>query len=270
MHGCVYLYGRQEPDMTTVDVEALEAKVKRMYRLVAEQPHGVYHFEMGRSLAERLGYGPELLEAVPAEAVESFAGVGYVFGLARLVAGERVIDLGSGSGMDVCCAAQLVGPTGRVVGIDFTPQQLERARGLAAAAGLGQVEFREGRIENLPAEDESFDCVISNGVVNLSPDKAQVFAEAARVLRPGGRLAVADIVTERQLKESIVRDADLWAACIGGAAQEDAYQQVIEASGLTVTALWRNPYEFISERARDASVRYGVKSISLLAEKPGS
>ncbi|MEI8410908.1 MULTISPECIES: hypothetical protein [unclassified Kribbella] len=99
-------------------------------------------------------------------------------------------------------------------------------------------------------------------------DKARVFAEAARVLRPGGRLAVADIVTGRQLKESIVCDVDLWAACIGGAAQEDAYQRMIEASGLTVTAMWRNPYEFLSERARDASVRYGVKSISLLAEKP--
>jgi SAM-dependent methyltransferase len=198
--------------MTTVDVEVLEAKVKGMYRLVSEQPHGVYHFEMGRTLAERLGYEPELLEAVPVEAVESFAGVGYFFGLAQLVAGERVIDLGSGSGMDACCAARLVAPTGRVVGVDFTPEQLGRARRLAAAAGLEQVEFREGRIENLPAEAESFDCVISNGVINLSPDKARVFAEAARVLRPGGRLAIADIVTERQLTESIVCDADLWAA----------------------------------------------------------
>jgi arsenite methyltransferase len=255
--------------MTIVDVEALEAKVKRMYRLVAEQPHAVYHFEMGRALAERLGYEPDLLDAVPAEAVESFAGVGYVFGLAQLIVGERVIDLGSGSGMDACCAAHLVGPGGWVVGVDFTPQQLDRARRLAGSGGLKNIEFREGRIEQIPAGDETFDCVISNGVVNLSPDKERVFAEAARVLRPGGRLAIADIVTERQLKNSIVADAELWAACIGGAAQQDAYQHAIESSGLVVTAMWRNPYEFVSERARDASSRYGVKSISLLAVKPG-
>ncbi len=254
--------------MATVDAGVLEVKVKRMYRLVAEQPHRVYHFEMGRALAERLGYEPDLLDAVPAGAVESFARVGYVFGLAQLVPGERVIDLGSGSGMDACCAARLVGRTGSVLGVDFTPEQLRRARGLAAAAGLDQVEFREGRIENLPAEDSTVDCVISNGVINLSPDKERVFAEAARVLRPGGRLAVADIVTERPLKDSIVADADLWAACIGGAAQEDTYQRAIEASGLVVTAMWRNPYEFISDRARDASAKYGVKSLSLLAVKP--
>lgn len=253
--------------MTTVDAGMLEVKVKEMYRLVAEEPHGAYHFEMGRVLAERLGYDPDVLDRIPVGAVESFAGVGYLFGLADLLAGERVLDMGSGSGMDACYAAQLVGRRGRVVGIDFTPQQLARARRLAAAAGLDQVEFREGRIESLPCGDETVDCVVSNGVINLAPDKARVFGEAARVLRPSGRLVVADIVTERQLTDSIVCDADLWAACIGGAAQQDAYQEAIEASGLAVTAMWRNPYEFISERARDASVRYGVKSISLLAVK---
>ncbi|MFI7061759.1 methyltransferase domain-containing protein [Kribbella sp. NPDC050124] len=254
--------------MTTVDLEALETKVKRMYRLVAEQPHGVYHFEMGRSLAERLGYAPDLLDAVPSGAVESFAGVGYVFGLAQLVAGERVVDLGSGSGMDACCAAHLVGPTGSVVGVDFTPQQLDRARRLAEAGGLDNLEFREGRIEQIPAVDDAFDCVISNGVVNLSPDKDRVFAEAFRVLCSGGRLAIADIVTERQLADSIVADAELWAACIGGAAQEDTYLHAIEAAGFVVTAMWHNPYEFVSERARDASLRYGVKSVTLLAVRP--
>jgi arsenite methyltransferase len=253
--------------MPTVDAEVLEAKVKEMYRLVVEQPHGVYHFAMGRPLAERLGYDPGMLDQVPVEAVESFAGVGYVFGLAELVDGERVLDLGSGSGMDACYAAQLVGSGGRVVGIDFTPQQVARARRFAAAAGLDQVEFYEGRIESIPAGDGSVDCVISNGVVNLSPDKAGVFAEVGRVLRPGGRLAIADIVSQRQLKHSIVCDADLWAACIGGAAQQDAYQELIENAGLAVTTIRRNDYEFISQRALDASARYGVKSISLLAVK---
>jgi ubiquinone/menaquinone biosynthesis C-methylase UbiE len=158
---------------------------------------------------------------------------------------------------------------GRVVGIDFTPEQLDKARRLAADVGVDQVDFRDGRIESPPEEDESFDCVISNGVINLSPEKERVFAAAARVLRPGGRLAIADIVSERQLKDAIVGDADLWASCIGGAAQEDAYRQAIEAAGLRIETSRQNPYQFISEQARDASGTYGVKSISLLAVKPG-
>jgi arsenite methyltransferase len=250
-----------------VDADELTTKVQRMYRAVATEPSGSYHFELGRSLAERLGYPAELLDRIPDGAIDSFAGVGYFFDLARLRSGESVLDLGSGSGMDVFAAAVHVGPTGRVAGVDFTSEQLANARRLAAAGGFDQVEFREGRIERLPVEDESVDCVISNGVINLSPDKAAVFAEAERVLRPGGRLAIADIVSERQLKESIVCDADLWASCIGGAAQEDGYRDAIEAAGLRVQDVRRNPYEFISERARSASARYGVKSVSLLARK---
>jgi arsenite methyltransferase len=160
-----------------------------------------------------------------------------------------------------------VGPTGRVVGVDFTPEQLAKARRLAAEGGLEQVEFREGRIERLPAEDGSANWVISNGVINLSPEKGQVFAEAARVLRPGGRLAIADIVSRQQLKQSIVCDADLWASCIGGAAQQDGYRGAIETAGLRIEQIKDNPYEFISQRARDAGAKYGVKSISLLARK---
>jgi arsenite methyltransferase len=250
-----------------VDTRELEARVTEMYRHVAEQPQGAYHFKLGRTVADRLGYPAEALDRLPVGAVESFAGVGYSFDLAELRAGESVIDLGCGSGMDVFFAASRVGPTGSVVGIDFTAEQLEKARRLAAGAGVEGVEFREGRIESLPAEDESFDCVISNGVINLSPDKQRVFAEAARVLRTGGRLAIADIVSERQLTDSIVCDADLWASCIGGAAQEDAYRRTIESAGLVLEEIRENPYEFISDRARRASAKYGVKSVSVLAVK---
>lgn len=250
-----------------VDARELTDKVKRMYRAVATEPDGAYHFELGRSLAERLGYPADVLDRVPPGAIESFAGVGYVFDLAELRGGERVVDLGSGSGMDVFFAATHIGAEGRAIGVDFTPEQLAKARLLASEHGFGQVEFREGRIERLPVEDESADCVISNGVINLSPEKGRVFAEAARVLRPGGRLAIADIVTERQLKESIVCDADLWASCIGGAAQQDAYREAIEAAGLRVETIRQNPYEFISQRARNASAKYGVKSVSLMARK---
>jgi arsenite methyltransferase len=251
----------------SVDTQELEAKVKDMYRHVAEKPEGKYHFELGRGLAERLGYPGEALDRVPESAVESFAGVGYFFDLAELAEGERVIDLGSGSGMDVFFAAQQVGSGGRVVGIDFTVEQLEKARRLAAEHGFDWVEFREGRIESLPVGGESCDCAISNGVVNLAPDKERVFREVARVLRPRGRLAIADIVSEQQLKESIVCDPDLWASCIGGAAQQDAYREAIEAAGLRIEDIRENPYEFISGRAQDASAKYGVKSVSLLAVK---
>jgi ubiquinone/menaquinone biosynthesis C-methylase UbiE len=252
---------------TQVDVEELEAKVKDMYRHVAEEPAGDYHFELGRRLADRLGYPADVLDEIPDGAVESFAGVGYFFDLAELNDGETVVDLGSGSGMDVFFAATQVGSSGRVIGVDFTTEQLGKARRLAEEAGFDQVELREGRIENLPIDAGCCDCVISNGVINLAPEKERVFAEVARVLRPGGRLAIADIVSEQELKESIVCNADLWASCIGGAAQEDAYRSAIEAAGLRIEDLRENPYEFISERAKNASAKYGVKSVSLLAVK---
>jgi arsenite methyltransferase len=256
--------------MTMVDTQQLEAKVKQMYRDVAQHPHGAFHFEMGRPLAERLGYPGDRLDLVPTGAVESFAGVGYFFDLADLAESERVVDLGSGAGTDAFFAATAVGPSGAVVGVDFTVEQLERARQLAADAGFGNVEFREGRIEDVPAADESFDCAISNGVVNLAPDKHRVFAEAARVLRPGGRLAIADIVSDKALSDAIVSDADLWASCIGGAAQRDEYVAAVEAAGLRVTTVRDNDYRFISDRARGASESYGVKSVSLLVVKPST
>jgi arsenite methyltransferase len=252
----------------TVDTHELDAKVQAMYRRVADRPNENYHFEMGRPVAERLGYPNELLDAVPPGALESFAGVGYVFGLAALQRGERVLDLGSGSGTDTFVAARLVGPNGRAVGVDFTPEQFEKACRLARSAGLEDVvEFWERRIEHLPMGEAEFDCVISNGVINLSADKRRVFAEAARVLRPGGRLAVADIVTERPLTETIIASTDLWASCIGGAAQENTYREMIESAGLVVQDVRRNDYGFVSGQARAATATYGVKSISLLAVK---
>src|ERR671937_2475120 len=139
----------------TVDTTELVEKVQRMYRAVANEPDGAYHFELGRPLAERLGYPAQILDRIPVGAIESFAGVGYFFDLAELRDGEHVIDLGSGSGMDVFFAATQVGPTGRVVGVDFTAEQLAKARRLADQGGFDRVELREGRIERVPAEDES-------------------------------------------------------------------------------------------------------------------
>jgi arsenite methyltransferase len=251
-----------------VDADQLETAVKDMYRAVAREEEAELHFEVGRPLAEHLGYDRSVLDRVPAAALASFAGVGHHLDLARLEPGERVLDLGSGSGSDVFCAAVLVGADGRVVGIDFTDEQLEKARRLRDEHGFGQVEFEQGRIEKLPFEDESFDAVISNGVINLSLVKNVVFAEAARVLRPGGRLALADIVSARALKERTRRNVDLWAACVAGAIPRDSYIEAIEASGLRVREVRTNDYRFISERALDACSTYGVESISLVADKP--
>lgn len=253
--------------VATVDAVELETKVKEMYRHVAEEPGGDYHFELGERLALRVGYDANRLRSVPVGAVESFAGVGFFFDLAALTSGEAVVDLGSGSGMDAFYAADFVGPTGRVVGIDFTVEQLEKASKLAAGAEADHVEFIEGRIESLPLTDASVDCVTSNGVINLAPDKHAVFAEAARVLRPSGRLAIADIITEKPLTEVIVCNADLWASCIGGAAEQETYLQAIESAGFTIDTLRVNAYAFLSDQARNASAKYGVKSISLLATK---
>lgn len=252
-----------------VDVDDLQTKVKEMYRRVALDPHGDFHFEMGRVLAERLGYAGADLDRIPAESLESFAGVGYYFHLAELKSGERVLDLGSGSGTDSFLAALKVGPTGRVVGVDMTEAQRAKADRLRDQAGLANVTFLPGYIEDIPCEDASFDAVISNGVINLSPNKALVFRELARVLKPGARVALADIVTEAPLPDSVTCDSTLWAACIGGAAQQDDYRRTIEQAGLTVTAVQANPrYRFLSANAQGASRKWGVKSVSLLARKP--
>lgn len=253
---------------SSFDIVALETKVKAMYRAVALEPEGEFHFEMGRSMAERLGYAPAELDVIPAEAIASFAGVGHFFDLARLQPGEVVVDLGSGSGMDTFVAALKTGPTGRVIGIDMTDEQLAKAERLRKAAGVDHVEYSKGYIERTGLPDASANLVISNGVVNLAPDKGAVFREVARLLKPGGRIALADIVTEAPLPEGITCDTTLWAACIGGAMQVDDYVAVIRAAGLQVQQLRDNPqYVFISKNARGAAKKFGVKSISLVATK---
>jgi len=255
-------------DVNSINAIELEQKVKDMYSEVALNPHGEFHFEMGRALAERLGYSPGDLDRIPAEAIDSFAGVGYYFHLANLNEGESVIDLGSGSGMDTFVAALKVGKSGKVVGVDMTDEQRAKAERLRDQAGFNNVTYLKSYIDAIPCADGSFDAVISNGVINLVADKGRLFREAARVLKTNGRLAISDIVTEVQLPEGISCDTTLWAACIGGAMQQDGYRGAIEAAGLSVRTVQENPqYKFISENARGASKKFGVKSISLLAVK---
>ena len=253
---------------TQVNRAELEGKVKAMYKDVAEHPHAEFHFEMGRALAERLGYRPADLDRIPAEAIESFAGVGYYFHLLDDLHGARVLDLGSGSGMDTFVAGLLVGPAGTVIGLDMTDPQRAKAEALRQRAGVRNLTYVKGYIDAAPFEDGSFDVIISNGVINLAVDKPQVFREVARLLRPGGKLALADIVTDVLLPENISCNTTLWAACIGGAWQIGRYKDAIESAGLRIVAEQVNDeYRFLSDNAQGATKKFGVKSVSLRADK---
>jgi len=193
-----------------VDTTVLREQVREKYREVASDPGATFHFHTGRRLAARLDYPAAVVDALPDAAVESFAGVGNPFALRTLLPGERVVDVGSGSGFDTVVAAGQVGPGGRVVGVDMTEEMLAKARRTAAQLDLGHVEFRAGLAETLPVPDGWADVVISNGVINLCADKAAVFAEIRRVLRPGGVLQFADIANGRPVPIEAMRDVDLW------------------------------------------------------------
>jgi arsenite methyltransferase len=193
-----------------VDPDALREQVRDKYRDVAVDPHRTFHFHTGRSLAARLGYESGAVDALADRAVESFAGVGNPFSLRRLTPGERVVDVGSGAGFDTFIAAGQVGEEGQVIGVDMTPEMLEKSRATADALGYGHVEFREGLAEQLPVPDVWADAVISNGVINLCADKRAVFEEIRRVLQPGGWLQFADIANGRPVPTEALRDIDLW------------------------------------------------------------
>jgi arsenite methyltransferase len=193
-----------------VDTEQLRAQVREKYREVATDPHRTFHFHTGRSLAARLGYDADTVNALPDRAVESFAGVGNPFALRHLETGERVVDIGSGAGFDSFIAAAQVGASGTVIGVDMTAEMLEKSTGTAHALGLENVEFGPGFAERLPVEDGCADAVISNGVINLCADKRAVFQEIHRVLRPGGWLQFADIANGQPVPPEALRDIDLW------------------------------------------------------------
>jgi SAM-dependent methyltransferase len=193
-----------------VDTDILRQAIQQEYQVVAKNPEHGFHFHIGRPLTRILEYSEEWLTNVPERAIESFAGTGNPFTLGQICPGEKVLDLGSGAGMDSLVASAMVGASGQVVGVDMTPAMLDKARRSAQEAAVDNVEFREGYLEDLPITDEWADVIISNGVFNLVPNKAGVLAEMYRTLKPGGRLQLADILVEIPVPEAAKGVIDLW------------------------------------------------------------
>ena len=198
------------PPVPDVDVDVLRCEIQNEYAEVAAHPDKGFHFHTGRKLAQVLEYDMNLLDGVPESAIESFAGTGNPFSLGRIPAGSKVVDIGSGAGIDSLIAANMVGSEGQVIGIDMTAQMLDKARQSAADGGFDQVEFREGFIESLPVDNGWADVIISNGVMNLCPDKQKAFGELHRILKPGGKLQIADILVAKVVPMDAKKRIDLW------------------------------------------------------------
>jgi arsenite methyltransferase len=251
-----------------VEPAALRASVREKYREVAVHPDGDFHFHTGRPLAVLLGYDPEWVAALPDRAVESFAGVANPFSVRPISRGDRVVEVGSGGGFDSIVAARLVGPDGRVVGVDMTPEMLAKSRETARLLGLGHVEFREGLAEELPVNDGWADVVISNGVLNLVADKSRAFAEIYRVLRLGGHLQFADIAVDRPVPAEAACKIDLWTDCIAGGLSCDRWQQEVRDAGFAGVEVGPPVDTFGGARGEANARRFEVFGHPFLAHKP--
>lgn len=253
-----------------LDETSIFDAVQEMYEDVAATPTKEFHFPTGRSSCLFIGYPEEELDALPNEAVESFAGVGYPFLGSGIEPGDTVVDVGSGSGVDALIAASKAGPNGVVYGVDMTPAMIEKARDTIRNAGVDTIELLEGRADDLPLDDDAVDVLTSNGVFNLVPDKERAFREAYRILRPGGRLQIADIVLSEPVSESSKADAELWAECIVGAEPEDEYLDVIRSVGFEdVAVLDRLDYfaRSADESTRNVASSLGAHTIVLTGQK---
>lgn len=245
--------------------------VSAMYTDVARHPTRPFHFPTGRTACLFVGYPKTQLDAIPHGAVESFAGVGYPFAGDVIQNGDRVLDIGSGSGTDVLIASTLVGPHGKIYGLDMTQAMLSKARVNAKKMGTSHVEFVKGNAETIPLPAASLDSVTSNGVLNLVPDKPKAFGEVFRVLRRGGQIQIADIVLGKPIRIESRNDPQLWAECIVGAVQEEDYLALLRAAGFrNVTVIGELDYFSQSSDAdtREVAARYGAKTIVIKGSKP--
>jgi arsenite methyltransferase len=253
-----------------VDTERLRSSIREEYAAVASEPTRGFHFHTGRPLLRRLGYDDALLEGIPEEALASAAGTGNPFARGRIRPGERVVDCGSGAGVDSLVAARLVGSQGHVIGVDMTPEMLDKARGAASAAGLANVEFREGLLEALPVDTGWADVVISNGVLNLVPDKAAALSEMARVLRPGGRLQLADIVLARPVSDGSKQDVSLWTGCIAGGLLADELADAARTAGFVDVEIIPGDDVFAGAPQHSNAAEFGTRGAAIRARTPAA
>lgn len=251
--------------------EAIRRAVLDMYTAVAGSPQARYHFPIGRAACAALGYPEDILAGLPERALESFAGVGYPFAAGVVQEGDHVLDVGSGSGTDALICARLVGPRGRVTALDMTPDMRAKLAAAAAAAGFVNVEVLAGEAESIPLPDASVDVVTTNGVLNLVPDKARALAEIFRVLKPGGRLQIADIALARQVAERYRQDPRMWAECVVGAVEEERYLTMLRNAGFENVERLRELDYFAlssSDETRQVARLFNAHSVALRAVKP--
>ena len=245
--------------------------VRLMYTEVATEPEKIFHFPTGRPACEFVGYPVDQLDAIPVQAVESFAGVGYPFAVNVVHKGDHVLDIGSGSGTDVLIAARLVGPEGKIYGLDMTQAMRNKLRQNVDKMGVTNVTLLAGNAEEIPLPDAAVDVVTSNGVLNLVPDKERAFTEIYRVLRPGGRVQIADIVVGKPISEQCRQDPELWAECVVGALLEEEYLNMFRHLGFEdVDVLNRFDYfaKSSSEKTRRVTASFNAHTIVLKATKP--
>ncbi|HLA17383.1 MAG TPA: methyltransferase domain-containing protein [Candidatus Limnocylindrales bacterium] len=250
-----------------VDLDELRAAIRTEYAAVASEPDRGFHFHTGYRLAAILGYPEEWIAALPPAAVVSMAGTGNPLALGEVRSGERVVDCGSGAGVDALIAARLVGPDGHVIGIDMTPEMVAKARANAATAGLTNVEFREGMLEDLPVETGWADVVISNGVLNLVPAKAAALIEMFRVLRPGGRLQAADIVLQRPVSGDSKQDVSLWTGCIAGGLLEEEILALVDGAGFIDVEIVRGADVFSGAPQDSNAAAFGTRGVGIRARR---
>lgn len=251
-----------------VDRTRLRSGIQQKYTEVALEPEKGFHFHTGRPLAAMLGYPDEDVARLPGSTVESFAGTGNPFSMGRLRPGETVLDLGCGAGFDLLQAALQVGPSGRVIGIDMTPAMREKARAGARTLGLSNVEAREGYLEELPVEDASVDVVISNGVLNLTPDKEAVMREVYRVLKPGGRFQVGDIVVHIDVPQEAKDDVELWSNCIAGALTRDEWQWVLDTVGFNNVHWGTETDVYSGSKHESDAAEFETRGVTFAGVKP--
>lgn len=251
-----------------VDRDELRRRISDKYREVATTPEAGFHFHTGRPLARMLGYPDPIVDRLPSGTVDSFAGTGNPFLYGDLNPGETVVDIGSGAGFDTLIAASQVGSSGKVIGVDMTEEMRAKAMAGARHLGLTNVEIRAGYAEDLPVESDSVDAVISNGVINLCPDKQAVFREIFRVLKPGGRMQVGDILVHLPVPQDAKDDVDLWSNCIAGSLLDTEWRQILEMTGFTDIAVSNEVDVYSGSKHESDAKEFDTRGITVFARKP--